>query len=70
MDGTRKGLRKERWQVTRRYIELSMLGFPSGRRSALIAGLGEVCGDVFLAFGLLTRAAAALLLQILKGDHK
>jgi len=47
-----------------------MLGFPSGRRSALIAGLGEVCGDVFLAFGLLTRAAAALLLQILKGDHK
>jgi putative oxidoreductase len=44
---------------------LATIGFPSGRRSALIAGLGEVCGGVFLAFGLLTPAAAALLLSVM-----
>jgi putative oxidoreductase len=44
---------------------LATIGFPTGRRSALIAGLGEVCGGVFLAFGLLTPAAAALLLSVM-----
>jgi putative oxidoreductase len=44
---------------------LAMIGFPSGRRSALIAGLGEVCGGVFMAFGLLIPAAAALLLCVM-----
>ncbi|HTG30415.1 MAG TPA: DoxX family membrane protein [Methylomirabilota bacterium] len=38
-----------------------MLGFPLGRRHALMAGLAETGGGLLLAVGLLTPLAAALI---------
>jgi len=39
----------------------AMLGFPAGRRYALMAGLAETGGGLLLALGFLTPAAAAVL---------
>ena len=41
------------------------LGFVPGRRNAWMAGAGEFSGGVLLAIGLLTPAAAALLIAIM-----
>jgi putative oxidoreductase len=43
----------------------TMLGFPPGRRHALMAGLGETGGGLLLALGLLTPAAAALIFSVM-----
>jgi len=43
----------------------TMLGFPPGRRHALMAGLAETGGGVLLALGLLTPVAAALILSVM-----
>jgi putative oxidoreductase len=42
-----------------------MLGFPPGRRHALMAGLGETGGGLLLAIGLLTPLAAALIFSVM-----
>jgi putative oxidoreductase len=43
----------------------AMLGFPPGRRYALMAGLGETGGGLLLALGLLTPVAAALVISVM-----
>jgi len=42
-----------------------MIGFLPGRRHALMAGLAETGGGLFLALGLLTPVASALLLSVM-----
>ena len=42
-----------------------MIGFLPGRRHALMAGLAETAGGLFLALGLLTPVASALLLSVM-----
>jgi putative oxidoreductase len=42
-----------------------MLGFPAGRRHALMAGLAETGGGLLLALGFLTPAAAAVLFSVM-----
>jgi putative oxidoreductase len=44
---------------------LEQLGFVPGRRNALFAGLAETVGGVLLALGLLTPAAAALIIAVM-----
>jgi len=44
---------------------LAMFGFQPGRRHALMAGLVETGGGLFLALGLLTPAAAALVFAVM-----
>jgi putative oxidoreductase len=44
---------------------LESIGFRPGRRNALMAGLTEAGGGVLLALGLLTPAAAALVLSVM-----
>jgi len=41
------------------------LGFPSGRRDALMAGLAETGGGLLLAFGLLTPVATAVVFGVM-----
>jgi putative oxidoreductase len=43
----------------------AMLGFPPGRRNALMAGLAEAGGGALLALGFLTPLAAALLCSVM-----
>ena len=43
----------------------AMLGFPPGRRYALMAGLTEASGGLLLALGLVTPFAAALVLGVM-----
>jgi putative oxidoreductase len=43
----------------------AMLGFPPGRRHALMAGLAETGGGLLLALGLLTPVAAALIFSVM-----
>jgi putative oxidoreductase len=43
----------------------AMLGFPPGRRHALMAGLAETGGGLLLALGLLTPFAAALIFSVM-----
>jgi len=43
----------------------TMIGFPPGRRHALMAGLAETGGGLLLALGLLTPLAAALILSVM-----
>jgi putative oxidoreductase len=43
----------------------AMLGFPSGRRNALMAGLAETVGGLLLSLGFLTPLAAALLFSVM-----
>lgn len=43
----------------------TVLGFPPGRRHALMAALGETLGGVLLAVGLATPAAAAIVVSIM-----
>ena len=43
----------------------TMLGFPPGRRNALMAGLAETGGGLLLALGFLTPLAAALLCSVM-----
>jgi putative oxidoreductase len=45
-----------------------MLGFPLGRRHALMAGLAETGGGLLLAVGLLTPLAAALIFSAMLVD--
>lgn len=42
-----------------------MIGFPPGRRHALMAGLAETGGGLLLTLGLLTPVAAALILSVM-----
>ena len=42
-----------------------MIGFLPGRRHALMAGLAEIGGGLFLALGLLTPLASALLFSVM-----
>lgn len=42
-----------------------MLGFPTGQRHALMAGLAETVGGLLLALGLFTPFAAALILSVM-----
>ncbi len=44
---------------------MERLGFVPGTRAALLAGLGETGGGVFLALGLLTPAASAVLVGVM-----
>jgi putative oxidoreductase len=44
---------------------MTMLGFPAGRRQALLAGLAETGGGVLLALGFLTPAAAAIVFSVM-----
>jgi putative oxidoreductase len=44
---------------------LSMLGFQPGRRHAVLAGLVETGGGLFLALGFLTPLAAALVFSVM-----
>lgn len=44
---------------------LAMLGFPPGRRHALMAGLGETGGGLFLALGLITPLASAAIISVM-----
>jgi putative oxidoreductase len=43
----------------------TVLGFPSGRRHALMAALGETLSGVLLAIGLATPAAAAIFVSVM-----
>lgn len=43
----------------------TVLGFPPGRRHALMAALGETVGGVLLAVGLATPAAAAIVISLM-----
>lgn len=43
----------------------TVLGFPPGRRHALMAALGETVGGLFLAAGLATPAAAAIVVSVM-----
>jgi len=43
----------------------AMIGFPPGRRHALMAGLAETVGGLLLALGLLTPIAAALVFSVM-----
>jgi putative oxidoreductase len=43
----------------------AMLGFPPGRRNALMAGLAETGGGLLLTLGFLTPLAAALLSSVM-----
>lgn len=43
----------------------TVLGFPPGRRHALMAALGETLGGVLLAVGLATPAAVALVVSVM-----
>ena len=43
----------------------AMLGFPPGRRHALMAGLAEIGGGLLLAVGLITPFAAAVILSVM-----
>jgi putative oxidoreductase len=43
----------------------TLLGFPPGRRHALMAGLGEMISGVLLAAGLATPAAAAVVVSVM-----
>jgi len=43
----------------------AMLGFPTGRRHALLAGLAETGGGLLLALGWLTPVAAALIFSVM-----
>ena len=43
----------------------TVLGFPPGRRHALMAALGETVGGVLLALGLATPAAAAIVISVM-----
>src|SRR5713226_2406444 len=43
----------------------AMLGFPMGRRHALMAGLAETGGGLLLALGLLTPVAEALVFSVM-----
>jgi putative oxidoreductase len=43
----------------------AMLGFPPGRRNAVMAGLAETGGGLLLALGFLTPLAAALLCSVM-----
>ena len=43
----------------------TVLGFPPGRRHALMAALGETVGGVFLAAGLATPAAVAIVVSVM-----
>ena len=43
----------------------SVLGFPPGRRHALMAALGETLGGLLLAVGLATPAAVAIIVSVM-----
>src|SRR5712692_8643813 len=43
----------------------ALLGFPPGRRHALMAGVAETGGGLLLALGLITPVAAALVLSVM-----
>ena len=43
----------------------TVLGFPPGKRHALLAALGEVAGGALLALGLATPAAAAIVFGVM-----
>lgn len=43
----------------------TVLGFPPGRRHALMAALGETVGGVLLALGLATPVAAAIVISVM-----
>ena len=44
---------------------MERIGFVPGRRAALLAGLGETGGGLFLAMGLLTPGASAVLVGVM-----